>query len=137
MVEKFRNLHWNYYLLLEEDLIQTLRFVQLSKDNFNVFSIEYVKQFQSVCAEIDVLLKYLCKFNCLSSSPKNIKEYAENILGNYPTFTKESVFVMGLEEELSPWEEWQLKNDKEEYKSPKWWSEYNDVCKAWSSFNGR
>lgn len=51
--------YWNYYRELEDELLQTKRYVEFTEKNFKTFSIEYLKLYQAVCSEIDVLGKAL------------------------------------------------------------------------------
>lgn len=49
--------YWKYYLMLEEEFMDTFKYVEFSKDNYKTFSVEYLKLFQVVCSEIDVVGK--------------------------------------------------------------------------------
>lgn len=55
--QEFEKTYWKYYLLLENDFLSTEKFVALDKDNAKAFSMEYMKIFQMICAEIDVCAK--------------------------------------------------------------------------------
>lgn len=72
--DKFCSVFWRYYLALEKDFMETERFVSFDLgdnylysvdgndlENSNVYSIEYIKQYQAIVSEIDVLLKEICK----------------------------------------------------------------------------
>lgn len=67
--------HWEYYLVLENDFLITERFVSFDlgenyiydgndhevAGNSMTFSNEYIKQYQAICSEVDVILKSICK----------------------------------------------------------------------------
>ena len=57
--EKAIKNYWNYYLELESELLQTKRYVEFDCENEKAFSIEFLKLFQAICSEIDVVGKYL------------------------------------------------------------------------------
>lgn len=116
--------YWRHYLALEDDFIKTIRFVELDEDNFSTFSVEYNKQFQSICSEIDVICKAICS---LKGAPNasNIVDYAEIIVRQYSDITSRVVIVsQHIDLKLSPFSEWKIEPD---YISPQWWSEYNGV----------
>ena len=57
LFKKVVNYYWNYYRELEDEFLQTRRYVDFSEKNFTTFSVEYLKLYQAVCSEIDVLGK--------------------------------------------------------------------------------
>ena len=73
--DEFCKLHWSYYLVLEKDFLDTERYISfefgdnylydshqiIDYGNSNTFSNEFVKQYQAICSEIDVILKSICK----------------------------------------------------------------------------
>src|SRR5207249_8817300 len=54
-------LHWDYYLVLENDLLSCRRYVEFHSTNMQVYSIEFVRILLATCSEIDVVAKGLCK----------------------------------------------------------------------------
>ena len=62
-LQSFIKSYWEYFLELEEQLIETKRYVAFDKANAKTYSIEYLKLYQAVCSEIDVVAKEI-------SSPK-------------------------------------------------------------------
>ncbi len=80
--------HWQHFLSLERDFIETLEYVELDQDNKDTFSVAYTKLLLAVCSEIDVVAKLLCKkINSLSTA-SNIDDYRGEIKGKYPNFVK-------------------------------------------------
>lgn len=53
----FEHNYWNYYRELENEFLLTKRYVDFNTSNNNVFSVEYLKLYQAVCSEIDVIGK--------------------------------------------------------------------------------
>lgn len=51
--------YWEYYQELERDFISTRKYVAFEERNFGTYSIEYLKLYQAVCSEIDVLGKVM------------------------------------------------------------------------------
>lgn len=117
---------WKYYLTLEDDFNKTTRFVEIDPINYSTYSVEFAKQYQAICSEIDVTLKELTKHIDSTRNCSNIKEYAEVILNKYPEFISAEVVIKNSNSsiKLTPWSEW---TNTTEYKSPIWWSNYNKV----------
>ena len=134
--DEFCKYHWDYYLALENDFLLTERYVSFDlgenylynddckgdKGNSECFSNEYVKQYQAICSEVDVLLKTICKEFEESSKAENMRSYTEEILKQWPTITSQEVEVK--DKRLVPFGQWEK---GENYKSPAWWGLYNDV----------
>lgn len=55
----FEHNYWNYYRELENEFLLTKRYVDFDVHNYDAFSIEYLKLYQAVCSEIDVIGKAL------------------------------------------------------------------------------
>mgnify|MGYP007110268973 FL=1 len=63
--------YFNYYLELERDFFLTEPYVTVDRENFGTFSIQFNRIYQSICSEIDCLLKGLCKqLECESKAGK-------------------------------------------------------------------
>ena len=79
-------------MLLEEDFLTTRRYITfdlgdnaiysgddvLNPQNSKCYSIEYIKQYQAICSEVDVLMKSIC--NEFGYSADNMKMYTKKIL---------------------------------------------------------
>ena len=133
--EEFCKYHWEYYLVLEKDFLETERYVSFELgDNYLynqksstdlgnslTFSNEYIKQYQTICSEVDVIMKSICR-ELGDTSANNMNGYTPTILQNWSNIKLQKV-RMG-EIELQPFLNWeQLPN----YKSPDWWTPYNKV----------
>lgn len=122
--DEFQKKYWRYYLMLEEDFNKTIKFVEVDTQNFETYSVEYTKQYQSICSEIDVICKSICNFINPSQEANNIKDYANIIISN-SNITERIVKIEENEViELNPFKEW---NTDPNYKSPEWWTGYNKV----------
>ena len=61
LFEKIAKNYWEYYRELEDEFILTRRYVDINEKNFSTFSIEYLKLYQAVCSEIDVVGKAMAQ----------------------------------------------------------------------------
>lgn len=121
LMEAF-NLHWRYFVGLEDDLVKLSRFIEISEKNFDVYSIELVRLILSTCSEIDAVLKLLCALHCPEEQPGRITDYYKNISSDMrQKIKKESVNIIGSTIKIFPWKVWS-KN-----KGPIWWKEHNDI----------
>jgi hypothetical protein len=74
------NLHWNYFIALENDLAQVSRYIEFCKANLGVFSIELAHLLLSAASEVDVMAECLCKLVEPQAKPEKINQY-QIILG--------------------------------------------------------
>ena len=149
--------YWNYYRELEDEFIQTKRYVDFCEDNFMVYSVEFLKLYQAVCSEIDVIGKSMA--NLTNSSFKaedkknNIYKWWYEIQATY-TIAKDSPYKnppevpeIGLTDyictfldsfELQPWANFEVETYvaadhslryrlKQGKSLPAWWADYNSV----------
>lgn len=113
--------HWNYFLALEKDLENLSRFIEFSEDNWTSYSLEMARIILAAAADVDVLLKSLCKRESPSVSAESINSYMNVIndkLPNIPAF-EARLPRWGLN--LIPWENWSRNA------VPDWWTAYNKV----------
>lgn len=136
--------YWEYYLELEEQLIETKRFVAFDKANAKSYSIEYLKLYQAVCSEIDVVGKEIAvavnpTFKIDNNT--NIKKWGYEIQQRFPNI-KDIGVVFNSEDILQPYKDWEyekhttvntngkIRNNlkiKDGKKSIKWWQKYNTI----------
>lgn len=154
--ENVRN-YWNYYLELENEFVETKRYVEFVKDNYSSYSVEFLKLYQAICSEIDVLGKYIASLINPSFSRvdnKSIQQWWIEIQDyqyfylDIHSFCNSSVkpsdlcdanihnYILG--ESFQPWANYKLerypdKNNKIKIRlksgsqTPKWWTSYNKV----------
>lgn len=113
--------HWNYFLALEEDLERLARFVDLSGPNDNTFSIEIARLLLGASAEVDVVLKQICKKHNGKSKASGIKAYFPEITQACPNFVGFSVLIPRYGLLLTPWTDWEADSP------PHWWTANNKV----------
>lgn len=113
--------YYNYYFELERAMRKTEHFVTLDKDNYNAFSVRYDWLLQSVCGEIDSILKTLCRLIEPKANVKTISSYY-SVIGSYiPTLIDDEVMINQTDITLKPWEKWNANA------SPTWWRCYNGI----------
>lgn len=113
--------YFNYFLELERDFFSTEPYVSIEHDNFGTFSIQYNRIYQSICSEIDCLLKELCKQLEIGSKAGNINTYCKIVQTHFKYFNRETVYFHKSRIELQPWKDWS------EVRAPVWWTMYNKV----------
>ena len=83
--QEFISSHWNYYRYLEENFIESQKFVFLDKLNYKTFSLNYVHQLLSICSEFEAVLKTITKH----VEHENQKHYSVyKLFNNYLTNLK-------------------------------------------------
>ncbi|NLA33845.1 MAG: hypothetical protein GX861_03185 [Tenericutes bacterium] len=110
-------MYWSYYLNLERSVLDLERYVTFDKTNFECFSIEFIKIYQVICSEIDVVLK-------LITNKINMEEYKKYLLKK-PEYIKikQSKVVLESNKDIKLCPFVLL----EEGKNLSWWGNYNDV----------
>ena len=132
--------YWNYYLELEDQFIATKKFVEFDVSNSTTYSVEYLKLFQAVCSEIDVVAKVLAEeydpsFKKIDN--KNIQKWGYYLQSAYPHLETTSV-TFNNDYSVYPWQNWKYesytdKNGAFRYRlvrgkeTPFWWTAYNKV----------
>jgi hypothetical protein len=113
--------YWNYFLSVEDDLERCFRFVEPVADNFETYSVEFVKVLLSASAEVDVVCRLLCKEIKPGYRGAGIGSHRKQIIGKYPKFHRIQVRVPRCDMTIAPWSAWA------EDKNPDWWQSYNNV----------
>ena len=134
--DEFCRLHWSYYLVLEKDFLDTESYISFDfGDNYlydsqhtvtdcansTTFSNEFVKQYQAICSEVDVILKSICK-ELGNTSANSMPDYTNLILNQWSNLPNQKVRMNVIE--LQPFKNW---SPNPVYNSPDWWSPYNRV----------
>lgn len=139
-IDEFIKNYWNYYIELEDQLLQTKKYVEFNKSNYKTFSIEYLKLLQATCSEIDVVSKIIAEDydeNFKKSDNKNIQVWGLYLHKVFPDIEEIAVTLLN-EGTIIPWKNWdyetfydkknrfryRLKKGKE---TPVWWTAYNKV----------
>ena len=147
--------YWEYYRELEDDFLATRKFVSFHEENASTFSLEYLKLFQAVCSEVDVVGKAMAAACNQGFKPEknnnNIYKWWYEIQDIYRCYGDAESAVNGeggvrladcsrtlLDRiTIEPWQgfetEWYLAKDgsrrcrAKNESTPKWWSAYNKV----------
>lgn len=138
----FERSYWQYYLELEEQLMRTRRYIAFDEVNFNTYSIEYLKLYQAVCSEIDVVGKEIA-FQIDSSLHQQKGHIVLNrwwyvVLPEFGDALKNGEVTFYRTYSLSPWKNFETVksiNKKQSVcyvladsaKTPTWWAAYNKV----------
>ena len=101
--DEFLQRYWSYYLLLERDFLDTERYLAIDELNFKAYSNEYIKQYQTICSEIDVIAKSFCKELDSNFRGKNIDTYCKAIIDNNSDFSNRVIKVKNRSMEITPW----------------------------------
>jgi hypothetical protein len=119
--KKFIDFFWSYYLNLENSFIRTTQYVMVDEKNYNTFSIEYIGLLQSICAEIDTVMKEICEFK--QEDSKKISEYYDKIIKEpfFKDIINEETTYIYQKNEFRPFNNWNKET------SPQWWKSYNNV----------
>ena len=70
--EKDKHLHWNYFLAVENDVEKLSRYIEFTKDNFKVYSLEMTHLLLAASSEVDVVAKLICEREASNHSAANI-----------------------------------------------------------------
>ena len=135
--DEFCKYHWNYYMALEKDFLGIERYLTFDLGDNNsydekkkikyfgnskAFSVEFIKQYQTICSEVDVIFKTICK-DLKNEDAKEMEDYTKTILANTYWSGVVSQKVLMRDVKLQPFFGWQ----NEPYKAISWWSTYNYV----------
>lgn len=142
--QQFIKSYWEYFLELENQFFETRRFVAFDRENAKTYSIEYLKLYQAVCSEIDVVGKEIAiAVNPLFKIDKNtnIRKWGYEIQQAFPTIKDLEVIFNG-EEMLQPFKNWEYELNSNTTKDGKkrttlcikgkketivWWRNYNEI----------
>lgn len=131
---EFHQRYWTYYMILEKEFLATERYLAIDSLNFAAFSNEYIKQYQTICSEIDVIAKSFCRELESGFKGSSINTYCKCIIDNNPDFMGRIVKLRDRNITLKPWENWAYTmvtqrngSSKPEADNPDWWQKYNKI----------
>lgn len=114
--------HWNYFLCLEDDLLNLSRWIEFAEANFGCYSIELARLLMTCSQEADVVAKALCARINASAKAGGIHKYRDVLVNYYPKLAHNKIEVPRFGLKLTPWENW-----AEADKTPDWWTANNKV----------
>ena len=140
--EEFLQRYWDYYLILEKDFLETERFLAIDEVNFDSYSNEYIKQYQTICSEIDVIAKSFCKEIDSHFRGSTIDAYCKAIIDNNLDFASRIITLKNRNIKLTPWQEWRYSietlsngNTRTLVVNPDWWKKYNKIKHTRTTIN--
>ena len=88
--------HWNYYLMLEQKLLETRNYVEFRTENYNTSSNDFGLLIISIGAELDNFLKTYCEVSEEDrNSPRvNMGTYCDYLSNHYPQIARETITVL-------------------------------------------
>lgn len=117
--------YWNYYLMLEQRLLETRNFVEFRNENFNTSSNEFGLLIVAIGAELDNFLKTYCEIpEGDRNSPRvNMGTYCGYLSAHYPQIANETITVLDTDPviTLTPFA---CFNSPDRFL---WWNAYNQV----------
>lgn len=142
-ITTFIKSYWNYYLDLEKEFEKTQKYVAFDLYNKNTYSLEFLKLFQAVCSEIDVVAKAIAidlEPNLKNEKTINIQKWGYVLQQKMPKLSSSKV-LFNDDFYVSPWKNWRYTKKKnkngifyypleEGTKTPSWWLAYNSVKHA-------
>lgn len=141
--EKFLLTYWRQYLMLEDEFMNTIKYVTIDEYNYKTYSSEYLKLLLQICSEIETTLNAYC--SCVkklrddnsSTNMTKINKLEETIHSFerenkiHESFNNQTVICLcGLtNEKLHPFSAWYITGDTPNKinKTPQWWDAYNDI----------
>lgn len=143
-LKQFLKSYWEYFLELEEQFIETRRFVAFDSNNYDAYSIEYLKLYQAVCSEIDVVGKEIAVAvnpTFKIDNKTNIQKWGYEVQQKFPQL-KELTVIFNEMDCCHPFKNWEYEQyvttDKNGIprinlrikggkKTIEWWSNYNKI----------
>lgn len=119
---KQSNIHWNYYLAIENDFQKISRYIEFTEANNGTFSIELARIIMASSQEIDGIMM---KLSCLIDQNlpiNNINDYKNNIKTHLFDLTTEYVYIPRFGMSSQPWLNWNQGDQ-----NPDWWRANNNI----------
>ena len=114
---EFEKNYLNHYLLLEKDFKLTTEYVTISEDNYDTYSVSYLKLLLTIGSEIDVMLEFLARLY-----DPNQKESgfgcSKTILKSEPDIKELVVQLRNESISILPWKCTAI---------PEWWTAYTEI----------
>ena len=112
--------HWRYFLSMEREFTECLRYVEFTEEQRDVYSFEFARLLLLACAELDVVLKVICSHIDSTSSADSIGQYFLGLDTKYEV-PAEKVLVSRFTLALLPFQGWDRDSP------PSWWTAHNKV----------
>ncbi len=138
---EFIQRYWKYYLMLEDNFLDVEQYLTIDEINYGAFSNEYIKQYQAICSEIDVISRSYCQEIDSRFSGSRINTYCKCIVDNKPDFPSRVIKLTDKALQVTPWQGWsyttKVQNGKTIINStnPDWWQKYNKIKHSRTTIN--
>ena len=117
--------YWKYYEILENDCVSLMRYISFDTYNYGAYSDEIIKQFLSICAEVDNVCKNFCGYG--PDGRPTFHDYASYLLVQNNTsgydIRNAKIILKINEDAFSPFDGWNVEHASE----LEWWNAYNQV----------
>lgn len=118
----FDDSYWQYFLKLESDFNDALRYVPCCETNDATCSLEFAKQLVCICTECEALIKRICKATDPKNPAANMGHYKRSVLKAFPEIHKASVRLDRFQRTMHPFADWHTTGGRLE-----WWNAYQDI----------
>lgn len=116
---ELNDMHWMYFLSLEDDLKTMSRYIELTDLNMAVFSIECTRLLLATCSEVDVVLKLIA--GQIGQETRNLGQCRIALVEHFPHLVSSVASIPRHAILRRPWAAWS------EGGQPSWWEDYNSV----------
>lgn len=117
--QELENRYWNYYKHIEDQFMETNKYVYFDKANFNVYSYAYISLLLIIGSEIDVLFKEICGYP--DEKNKNMGNYKQDVFNKIPDLVQQEVEIGYFGLKILPFKDLTSPNGMT------WWKNYNSV----------
>lgn len=120
---EFVKYYWKHYKFLEKQFLDTERFVAIEKDNYAVYSNEFLNLFVLICNEYDAITAEYCNSIKESTRPLNMLEKNKLLSENIKDFKDLSISTKYKYDNIKirPFSKFATE------KTYEWWQAYNLV----------
>jgi hypothetical protein len=112
--------HWRYFLSLEREFADCLRYVEFTGEQRHVYSFEFARLLLLSCAELDVVCKVICSHIEPTNESDSIGQYFSCLNRKY-NMPVEEVRANRFSLVLLPFQSWTSDTP------PAWWTAHNKV----------
>lgn len=121
--EKYLQFYWKNYIALEKEFFTTLEYITLDSDNYQAFSLAFIKLLLQIGSEIDINAKILCEQYNKHAKLDNMDDCRCGIMESEVGFYDTEVTILQHCNipPFKPWGSWK------DGKNPSWWRAYNKV----------
>lgn len=120
---EFVKYYWKHYKFLEKQFLDTERYVAIEKDNYAVYSNEFLNLFVLICNEYDAITTEYCNSIKESAKPLNMVEKNKLLSENIKDFKDLSISTKYKYDNIKilPFSKFATE------KTYEWWQAYNLV----------